>query len=121
MDRLYTADHEWVDVHENIATVGITDRAQSLLGDLVFVQLPTLEQAVHRGDAVGVVESVKSTSDIYAPLTGTVVAVNATVVGDPALVNASPFEAGWLFRLQMAEPAELSELLDESAYHGLPA
>ena len=121
MDRRYTADHEWVEVHDNIATVGITDRAQSLLGDLVFVQLPEPQQLVRRGDAVGVVESVKSASDIFAPLTGTVLDVNTTVVDDPALINASPMEAGWLFRMRPATPAELADLLDETAYRGLPA
>lgn len=119
MEIRYTAEHEWVAVDGQVATVGITDYAQRTLGDLVFVQLPDLGAALVKGAAAGVVESVKAASDIYAPLTGRILAVNAAIVANPALVNTDPQGAGWLFKISVDERAELTQLLDEDAYREL--
>jgi glycine cleavage system H protein len=119
MDIRYTAEHEWVAVEGNLATVGITDYAQRVLGDLVFVQLPDVGSALVRGAAAGVVESVKAASDIYAPLTGNIVAVNPATIETPALVNSDPMGAGWLFKIDLSDASELNQLLDESAYRQL--
>jgi glycine cleavage system H protein len=116
MEIRYTADHEWVAVEGGIATVGITDHAQRALGDLVFVQLPAVGASLARGAAAAVVESVKAASDIFAPLTGTVTAVNPAAVEEPSLVNADPTGAGWLFKVSVSAPDELAQLLDEQAY-----
>jgi glycine cleavage system H protein len=112
----YTAEHEWVAVDGNVATVGITDHAQNALGDLVFVQLPEVGASLARGAVAGVVESVKAASDIFAPLTGRIVEVNTKIVADPGVVNADPAGAGWLFKIQYSNAAEWDQLLDESAY-----
>jgi glycine cleavage system H protein len=116
MEVRYTAEHEWVAVEANIATIGITDYAQRVLGDLVFVQLPTVGSSLARGAAAGVVESVKAASDIYAPLTGRIVEVNPATVETPGLVNSDPMGAGWLFKIQVGDAAEVAQLLDEAAY-----
>ena len=116
MEVRYTAEHEWVAVEANIATIGITDFAQRTLGDLVFVQLPAVGSSLAKGSVAGVVESVKAASDIYAPLTGRVLEVNAATVETPELVNSDPMGAGWLFKLEVSNPAEVAELLDEAAY-----
>jgi glycine cleavage system H protein len=116
MSTYFTADHEWITVAGNIATVGITDHAQQTLGDLVFVSLPKVGQAVAKGDSAAVVESVKAASDIYAPLTGTIVEINGAVVTDPALINAESTRAGWLFRIQFTHPAEVETFLSEEQY-----
>jgi len=116
MEVRYTAEHEWVAVDANIATIGITDYAQRTLGDLVFVQLPAVGSPLARGGVAGVVESVKAASDIYAPITGRVVEINPATVETPGLVNSDPMKAGWLFKVEVGDPAELKELLDESAY-----
>ncbi len=119
MEVRYTADHEWVAVEGNHATVGITDHAQRALGDLVFVQLPEPGSSVAKGAVAGVVESVKAASDIFAPLTGRIAEVNAAVVANPALVNTDPMGAGWLFKIDLSDPLELNGLLDASAYREL--
>lgn len=119
MDIRYTAEHEWVAVADGIATVGITDHAQKALGDLVFVQLPEVGAAFAKGAVAAVVESVKAASDIYAPLTGTVVEANAATVNDPALINSDAMGAGWLFKIKLSDTAELGNLLDENAYRKL--
>jgi glycine cleavage system H protein len=117
-DLKYTRDHEWVRVEgDGTAVVGITDHAQHELGELVFVELPEAERAVQAGEACAVVESVKAASDVYAPLAGTIVAVNAALESEPGLVNRSPFGEGWLFRLRPAQP--IGELLDAAAYRKL--
>jgi glycine cleavage system H protein len=116
MDIRYTAEHEWVTVEGDLATVGITDYAQAALGDVVFVQLPEVGASLSRGAAAAVVESVKAASDILAPFTGTIVEINPTTVADPSLVNAQPMGAGWLFKIKLSDMSELSHLLDESAY-----
>ncbi|KAB1181622.1 glycine cleavage system protein GcvH [Photobacterium damselae subsp. damselae] len=112
-DLKFTHSHEWVrDEGNGIYTIGITDHAQSLLGDMVFIDLPELEA----GDDCAVVESVKSASDIYAPLTGVVVAINEDLDGAPGLVNSDPYGDGWLFQLQVEDDIELGELLDGEDY-----
>jgi len=116
MDIRYTAEHEWVAVEGNLATVGITDYAQAALGDLVFVQLPEVGASLAKGAAAAVVESVKAASDILSPLTGTIIEINPTTVTEPSLVNTHPMGAGWLFKIQLSDASELSHLLDESAY-----
>ena len=119
MEIRYTAEHEWVTVEGTLATVGITDHAQRVLGDLVFVQLPEVGASVARGAGAGVVESVKAASDIYAPLSGVIAAVNPAAAQDPSLVNQAPMGAGWLFKIELSDPAEWASLLSETAYREL--
>ena len=114
--RYYSKDHEWVAVEGDTATVGITDYAAEQLGDLVFVELPEEGTTVAKGDEVVTIESVKAASDIAAPLDGVITEVNTVIVGNPALVNEDPLEAGWFFRMSMADPSELDALMDEEAY-----
>ncbi|MCJ8155942.1 glycine cleavage system protein GcvH [Sphingomonas sp. LaA6.9] len=121
MSRYFTEDHEWVDVEGDIATVGITDYAQEQLGDIVFVEVPEEGKEVSKGDDVAVVESVKAASDVYAPVSGTVIEGNAALEGEPALVNSSPEEDGWFFKLTLSDAAELEELMDEAAYKAFVA
>ncbi|WOK36482.1 glycine cleavage system protein GcvH [Sphingomonas sp. C3-2] len=116
MSRYFTEDHEWVDVDGETATVGITDYAQEQLGDIVFVEVPEEGKAVSKGDEAAVVESVKAASDVYAPVSGTVVEGNAALVDDPALVNSSAEEDGWFFRITLSDASELDGLMDENAY-----
>jgi glycine cleavage system H protein len=115
-DLRYTKSHEWVRVVGEIATVGITDHAQHELTDLVFVELPTVGRRLNAGESCAVVESVKTASDIYSPLTGEVVETNQTVVDNPALVNSDPYSAGWFFKLRFADAAELEALLQPAQY-----
>ncbi|HSA82809.1 MAG TPA: glycine cleavage system protein GcvH [Geminicoccaceae bacterium] len=115
-DTRYTRDHEWVRVDGEIAAIGISDHAQEQLGDVVFVDLPEVGRKVSRGDAMGVVESVKAASDVYAPISGEVVEVNAALSDDPALVNSGAESAGWFCKLRIGDPAELEPLLDAEAY-----
>jgi glycine cleavage system H protein len=119
MDIRFTADHEWLAIDGDTARVGITDHAQSLLGDLVFLQLPSVGQEVAKGSTVATVESVKAASDVYAPLTGTIVEVNSAAAADPSVVNSDPLGAGWLFSIRFHESAELGDLLTESDYRRL--
>ena len=115
-DRRYTEEHEWIEVEDGIGTVGITDYAQDQLGDVVFVELPEVGQAVVKGAEACVVESVKAASEVYAPLSGEVTAINEALVDNPGLVNESPFGDGWFIKIKLADPAELDALLDEAAY-----
>jgi glycine cleavage system H protein len=119
MDIRFTADHEWLVIDGDTARVGITDHAQSLLGDLVFVELPSVGREVAKGATVAMIESVKAASDVYSPLTGTIVEVNTAVAGDPSLVNSDPMGAGWLFKIRFNGVDELSELLTEADYQRL--
>jgi glycine cleavage system H protein len=112
----YTADHEWIRVAGDIATVGVTTYAQEQLGDVVFVELPKPGRKVTKAEAVAVVESVKAASDIYAPLSGEITEVNDALVADPALVNSDPMGGAWFFKLKLADAAELAGLMDEAAY-----
>jgi glycine cleavage system H protein len=116
MELRYTADHEWVAVVDGHATVGITDYAQRALGDVVYVQLPDVGATVTRGAVAAVVESVKAASDIFAPLTGRVVEINAAASEDPSLLNKDPLGGGWLFKVELQDRGELGALLDETAY-----
>jgi glycine cleavage system H protein len=113
----YASSHEWVrDEGNGIYTVGITEHAQGLLGDMVFVELPDVGDAVTQGDDCAVAESVKAASDIYAPLSGEIVAVNEALADSPELVNSSPYEDGWMFKIKVSDTAELSALLDAAGY-----
>jgi len=115
-DLKYTKSHEWVRVSGGIATVGITDHAQHELTDIVFVELPELRRQVKAGDACAVVESVKTASDIYSPLSGEILEINKAVVDNPALVNKEPHAGGWFFKIKLGNPAELSALLPPDKY-----
>ena len=115
-DLKYTQDHEWVRAKGKEAICGITDFAQSELGDIVFVELPKVGQAVTQKKACAVVESVKTASDIFAPVSGKIVKVNDVVAKSPAEVNGSPYENGWLFVIEMSNPAELNNLMAAEAY-----
>ena len=117
-DRLYTKEHEWVKIDGANAVVGITDYAQSSLGDIVYVEMPRPGVAVERGKPVGVVESVKAVSDIYAPVSGTIVEVNAAVEEDQTKVNSDPYGDGWLVKLKLAD-ADKTGLMDAVAYEEL--
>ncbi|HZU64244.1 MAG TPA: glycine cleavage system protein GcvH [Novosphingobium sp.] len=116
MTRYFTADHEWIELDGAHATVGITDYAQEALGDITFVELPDAGRALAKGDSVAVVESVKAASDVYAPLAGTVTEVNGALEDEPELVNTSAELEGWLWRMDVAEGADLAALMDEAAY-----
>jgi glycine cleavage system H protein len=117
-DLRYTEAHEWVrDLGDGVVRIGITDHAQSQLGDVVFVQLPAVGDTVTAGAAVGEVESTKSVSDIYAPVSGTVVAVNDSLENSPELINSGPYQAGWMMDVRLADDAAaLGDLLDAAAY-----
>ena len=115
----YSAEHEWVRVEGASATIGITDFAQDSLGDIVFVQLPDVGTDVIAGAGITEIESTKSVSDIYAPVTGTVSAVNETLQDQPELVNQDPYGAGWIMTIECSTPDELAALLDAAAYRAL--
>ena len=118
-DLKYTKDHEWIRIESDGAIViGITDHAQHQLGELVFVELPEPGRSLRAGEPCAVVESVKAASDVYAPVAGTVIAVNTALAGEPNLVNANPYDTGWLLRLQ-PQPGALAGLLDAAAYQQL--
>jgi glycine cleavage system H protein len=115
-DLLFQSSHEWARVAGDIATVGISDHAQAELTDVVFVELPAMGKTVDAGDPTAVVESVKAASDIYAPVSGEVIEVNPAVEADPSLVNTDPYGAGWIFKLRITKPDQLSSLLTPAAY-----
>jgi glycine cleavage system H protein len=116
MPRYFTQDHEWIDVDGSAGTVGITDYAQSQLGDITYVDLPAAGTAVKKGEAPCVVDSVKAASDVYSPVSGTVSAANAALEGEPELVNSDAEASGWLFRVELSDPGELDGLMDRTAY-----
>ncbi|PKP94766.1 MAG: glycine cleavage system protein H [Alphaproteobacteria bacterium HGW-Alphaproteobacteria-14] len=116
MTRYFTDEHEWIDVEDGIATVGITDYAQGQLGDIVFVELPEVGALIEQGKDAAVVESVKAASDVYAPITGEITEVNPALEGDPALVNSAPEDDGWFFKMTIADEGELDRLMDEDSY-----
>ena len=116
MTRYYTQDHEWVDVDGDTATVGITDYAQGQLGDIVFAEVPAVGSTLKKGGDAAVVESVKAASDVYAPVSGTVIEGNGALADDPALVNSDPENDGWFFKLTLSDAGELDSLMDEAAY-----
>ncbi len=115
-DRKYTKEHEWVQVDGDVATIGVTDFAAGELGDIVFVEMPEIGDELNQGDTVGSIESVKAVEDLYVPVSGEVVEVNADVDATPELVNSEPFDGGWLFKIKLSDTAELDNLLDAAAY-----
>lgn len=118
LDLKYTKSHEWVRVSGETATIGITDHAQSELTDIVFVELPEVGRRVKSGEACAVVESVKTASDIYAPVSGEVLEMNKSVVEEPALANTDPYGKGWFVKIKLANPDELASLLSPDQYKG---
>jgi len=113
----YTSTHEWLrDEGNHVYTVGITDHAQSLLGDIVFVELPELESDVDEGDEVAVVESVKTASDVYSPVAGEVIGINDALIDSPGAINRDPYGDGWLFRIRVGEEVQLDNFLDVAHY-----
>ena len=116
MSRYFTQEHEWIDVDGDTGTVGITDYAQGQLGDITFVELPAIGAVLKKGDAPCVVDSVKAASDVYAPVSGAVIDANDALEGEPELVNSDPEAGGWLFRVKLADKAELDGLMDKAAY-----
>lgn len=120
-DLRYTKDHEWVRIDGDTATIGVTDFAAQQLGDVVFIDLPAVGRTVDQFATFGVVESVKAVSDLYAPLSGEVVEVNADLAGKPELVNSDPYGAGWMIRVRVGESAQVEGLLDAAAYEQLTA
>jgi glycine cleavage system H protein len=121
MTRYFTEEHEWIDVDGETATVGITDHAQSQLGDIVFVEVPKPGAVLAKGAEAAVVESVKAASDVYSPISGTVSEGNSAIEDDPALVNSDAEGAGWFFKLTIADAGELAGLMDEAAYRDFAA
>jgi glycine cleavage system H protein len=116
MTVYYTKEHEWIRVEGDTGTVGITDHAQSQLGDIVFVEVPEAGRQVDKGGEAAVVESVKAASDVYAPVGGEVIEGNGALADEPSLVNTDPEGAGWFFKLRLSDPAQLEELMDAEAY-----
>ena len=121
MSRYFTEDHEWIQVDGDTGTVGISDYAQGQLGDIVFVEVPEEGKALAKGDDAAVVESVKAASDVYSPVSGTVIEGNAALADEPGLVNTDPEGEGWFFKITLSDPAELEALMDESAYKAFVA
>jgi len=121
MSRYFTEDHEWVHVDGDIGTVGITDYAQGQLGDIVFVEVPDEGKTLSKGDDAAVVESVKAASDVYSPVSGTVIEGNAALGDDPSLVNTDPEEEGWFFKITLSDTGELDGLMDEAKYEAFVA
>jgi glycine cleavage system H protein len=115
-DTHYTKEHEWVKIEGNVATVGITDHAAHQLGDITFVELPKTGKSVKQFEVLAAIESVKAASDIYAPVSGTVVAVNEALNGTPEIVNESPEGAAWMARLEIADPSETAKLMNRAQY-----
>ncbi|XP_046352351.1 glycine cleavage system H protein-like [Haliotis rufescens] len=115
-DRYYTDRHEWVEVEKNIGTVGISNYAQELLGEVVYVQLPEIGQEFTKDDESGSLESVKAASEVFSPVTGKVTAVNHLVEDKPRLINDSPYDKGWLYKMELTDPDEFKAMMDEAAY-----
>jgi glycine cleavage system H protein len=114
--KRFSEEHEWISVSGDVGTVGISDYAQSQLGDIVYVEVPEAGKKLAKGGEAAVVESVKAASDVYSPVTGEVVEGNAALAENPALVNSDPFGAGWFFKVKIANKAELDGMMDEAAY-----
>ena len=117
----FTKDHEWVRQEGDVVVIGITDYAQSQLGDVVYVELPELGRRVEQGKEAAVVESAKAASEVYAPVSGEVVAVNEEIVGDPARVNADAMGEGWFIKVRLTDPKQLEALMDQAAYDAFVA
>ena len=112
----YTKDHEWIKIEENIATIGITDFAQKELGDIVYVDVDTLDDTLSEGEVFGSVEAVKTVSDLFMPLDGEVIAFNETLEDEPELVNSDPYEKGWMIKIKISNISQIDNLLDATAY-----
>ncbi len=121
MSRYFTEDHEWIQIDGQTGTVGISDYAQGQLGDIVFVDVPEAGKTFAKADEAAVVESVKAASDVYSPVSGTVIEGNAALTDQPDLVNTDPEGEGWFFKLTLADPSELDSLMDEAAYEAFVA
>ena len=117
----YTKDHEWIKIEGNIATVGITDFAQGELGDIVYVDVDTLDDTVEEGEVFGSVEAVKTVSDLFMPLTGEVIEFNESLEDDPELVNTDPYNKGWMIKIDISDSSQIEDLLDAEAYKSLIA
>jgi glycine cleavage system H protein len=115
----YTKDHEWITIENNIATVGITDFAQGELGDIVYVDVDTLDDTVEEGEVFGSVEAVKTVSDLFMPLTGEVIAFNEELEDEPELVNTDPYNKGWMIKIEISDSSQIENLLDAEAYKNL--
>jgi glycine cleavage system H protein len=115
----YTKDHEWVSVSGDIATVGITDFAQGELGDIVYVEVETLDETLEMEEVFGTVEAVKTVSDLFLPLSGEIIEFNETLEGEPELVNSDPYGAGWMIKIKINDPAQLEELMSSEDYAAL--
>ncbi|QTE24364.1 glycine cleavage system protein GcvH [Polaribacter cellanae] len=115
----YTKDHEWIKIEGNIATVGITHFAQSELGDIVYVDVDTLDDSVEEGDVFGSVEAVKTVSDLFMPLSGEVIEFNEALEDEPELVNSDPYEKGWMIKIDISDSSQIDDLLDAAAYKNL--
>ena len=118
-DLLYTSDHEWVSVEWNVATIGITDFAQSELADIVFVEFPELNSTLEKGQSIGSIEAVKTVADLYMPISGIVIAVNENLDKNPEAVNDTPYGDGWMVKIEIANQDEISDLLAATAYYDL--
>ncbi len=120
MSLKYTADHEWVKPEaDDIVLVGITEHAQEMLGDIVFVELPEIDSSFNQGDDISVIESVKAASELKAPVSGSIVAINEALADEPATVNDDPTGAGWFCRIRLSDPSELDNLMDEAGYKAI--
>lgn len=115
----FTQEHEWICVEDGVGTVGITDYAQKQLGDVVFVELPAVGMAVNKGDPAAVVESVKAASEVYAPVSGGVIAVNEALADGPELVNTEPLDGGWFMKIRLRDEGELVGMMDDEAYQAM--
>ena len=118
-DLLYTSDHEWVSVEGNVATIGITDFAQSELGDIVFVEFPELNSTLEKGQSIGSIEAVKTVADLYMPISGIVIAVNENLDKNPEVVNDTPYGDGWMVKIEIANQDDISDLIAATAYYDL--
>ena len=115
----YTKEHEWCLIDGDIATIGITDFAQSELGDIVFVEFPEIESAINKDDSVGTIEAVKTVADLYSPLSGDVIEVNESIEMEPNLINDDPYDSGWIFKLKIKNNDEINSLLDPKKYESI--
>ena len=118
-DLKYTKDHEWIKIEGNIATVGITDFAQNELGDIVYVDVDTLDDTVEEGEVFGSVEAVKTVSDLFMPLTGEITEFNEELEDEPELVNTDPYGKGWMIKIEMSDNSQIEDLIDAEAYQNL--
>ena len=116
MSLYFTKEHEWVRVEGNSATVGISNHAQEQLGDIVFAEVPEAGRSLRKGEEAAVVESVKAASDVYSPISGSVIEGNQAIADEPALINSDPEGAGWFFKIEVTDPSEVEGLMDEAAY-----